>query len=426
MVTAGNRKLRISPAHRRIGWITADQAISSLTNLVLSILVARQVSVEDFGIFALVYATYLFALELVRALVLESLVISFSGDYEGARRAAPSVLGAALSAAIVMSLACLAVAFVGPSQMRGASALLAAALPGLILQDACRSILLAYRRPRAAFVNDLTWGFVLVVGIPILGGLSQPSVAAFLLLWGATGTLSAVLGLFQVASVPAIARAREWMRQTRPRGPYFLLDFLVDSAALQVSIILVGTFAGLAAVGAFNAARVAVGPIGVLILAVSMVITSEGRRLAEDPARLRFFVGGVGVAMLLTGAAWGLIVRFLPVSIGEAMLGASFVAAQAVLIPMSLHIGLRGFMSSSRIAMRVIKPGPGAVILQLCLAVLTLVAVTAGAIIGAASGAAWGLVAVGVVAAAAWWRTFAGANDEQATPFSTEGRASVA
>jgi O-antigen/teichoic acid export membrane protein len=64
----------------RFGWGLADQAVCSLTNFALSILVARSVHPEDFGAFTLAFAVYLFVLGLSRALGTDPLAVRFSNS----------------------------------------------------------------------------------------------------------------------------------------------------------------------------------------------------------------------------------------------------------------------------------------------------------------------------------------------------------
>ena len=55
-------------AGRRLGWGIADQAVSSLTNFAVNIVIARELGAEQYGAFALVYVTYGFALQASRGL----------------------------------------------------------------------------------------------------------------------------------------------------------------------------------------------------------------------------------------------------------------------------------------------------------------------------------------------------------------------
>ena len=49
---------RVRQAARRLGWGVADQGMSSLTNFLMSIYVARTLGAVQFGAFSLAYVTY--------------------------------------------------------------------------------------------------------------------------------------------------------------------------------------------------------------------------------------------------------------------------------------------------------------------------------------------------------------------------------
>ena len=63
---------------RRFGWAFADQLVSSGTNFLLGVLVARTVGIRDLGAFSVAYATFTFSLGGVRTVVSELLVIRHS------------------------------------------------------------------------------------------------------------------------------------------------------------------------------------------------------------------------------------------------------------------------------------------------------------------------------------------------------------
>ncbi len=67
----------VPPALRRTGWGLGDQMVSSLTNVALTIMVARSVSADEFGTFSLLLATYLVCVTLVRGLTSEPLLVRF-------------------------------------------------------------------------------------------------------------------------------------------------------------------------------------------------------------------------------------------------------------------------------------------------------------------------------------------------------------
>src|SRR4051812_2323833 len=63
---------------RRALWTFADQALSSLTNFALTIVIARAVGADSFAAFALALLTFSFVIGLSRAMIGDPYVIRFS------------------------------------------------------------------------------------------------------------------------------------------------------------------------------------------------------------------------------------------------------------------------------------------------------------------------------------------------------------
>ena len=63
---------------RRLSWGVADQALSSLTNFAVAILVARSLGTEELGAFSIAFATYLIAVNASRGLATDPLVVRYS------------------------------------------------------------------------------------------------------------------------------------------------------------------------------------------------------------------------------------------------------------------------------------------------------------------------------------------------------------
>ena len=63
----------------RLGWGLADQAVSSITNFTVGILVARSLGAVEFGAFSLAWVTYAVVMNLSRGLATDPLIVRFSG-----------------------------------------------------------------------------------------------------------------------------------------------------------------------------------------------------------------------------------------------------------------------------------------------------------------------------------------------------------
>ena len=99
------RKLGGTPEARRRLVVLADQAASSLTNVLVAILVARSVSASGFGAFGLAMVVYQLVLGLARALIGEPFLARHASDGPEVRRGiVADVIGAALTVGLVSSV----------------------------------------------------------------------------------------------------------------------------------------------------------------------------------------------------------------------------------------------------------------------------------------------------------------------------------
>lgn len=398
---------RSSPLAHRVGWGVVDQAVSSLTNFGLMVLAARNLSVEGFGIFSLVFATYGVFLSMVRSLVIEALVVRFSAVSEAAHReASRAATGAVLVLAVFGAFVC----FVVGAQISGATGrmvtALAVILPGLLLQDTWRSVFFAAGRPAQAAANEVVWMFVQVGLYIALFVAMEPTATELMLAWGGAASVAAAVGARQFRLWPAPHLALSWWKQHRDLGKRFAAEQATSTASQQVTVFAIAGVAGLGAVGAIRAAQVVIGPLTMLALASTVVAVPEGVRVASGLDRLRrgalLLSGGLLVVALVYTAA----VLLLPDTIGEQLLGESWASARSQLLPVAA--GFAGYMASigARTALRALGAAAESLRAKLVTSLLSLVIIVAGAAMAGASGAAAGIAFSGWLQAAVNWLVF--------------------
>jgi hypothetical protein len=119
----------------------ADQAMSSLSNVVVTIMVARLVAPEQFGAFSAAMVGFQLAVGAVRAVVGEPWLSAHSTDSPSERVRAMADL---VPASLVMSIICSAMIFASAATLAGtarpALVALAVVFPYLGVQDALRYV----------------------------------------------------------------------------------------------------------------------------------------------------------------------------------------------------------------------------------------------------------------------------------------------
>ena len=390
----------------RLGWGLADQAISSLTNFAVSLFVARQVGIEQLGVFSLVFATYLLALGVSRSLNSDPLLVRYSAaDTPTWRQGTTKTGGGAVGLGLALGAACVVAGLIIGGVLGGALAVLGISLPGLLLQDAWRFAFIATGRSFHAFLNDFVWAVVLVPGFWFLLATGRTSVIAFEIAWAAGAGLAALAGIVQARLLPWPLNPLAWWRRHRDLNVRYLGEFLAIGGVGQLNSYGIDAVAGLAAVGAIRTGEIMMGPVHVLFMGGNVVAVAEGARIRspERLARMSLLVSGL---MSAAAAVWGLILILLPTSIGVRLLGTTWSAADAVMVPfVLLTIGLT-VAAGPQTGLRSLAAARRGLRARLVHSPLMLVGAIGGAMVDGAVGAAWGMVAGNWIGAAVWWWQF--------------------
>ncbi len=389
----------------RAFWGLADQALSSLTNFVLAIAIAREVAPAQFGAFSLAFAAYLVALNVSRALATDPLTIRYSARSSEEWRAA---LAKATGMAVVVGVAGGVVCGLGAAVLGGdigvALASLAVGLPALLLQDAWRYVFFAARRGADAFVNDLVWTVTLGGALMLVHFTNSASVTAFIVAWAAGGVAGAIVGIGQARVVPAPLLARGWLREHAALAPRLAIEALVLSGVQQVTLALVGIVAGLAAVATVRAGQVLMNALHVATYGILLVAVPEGVRLLQrsSGALLRLCVV-ISCGLATMTFLWVGVLLALPDQVGVLLLGETWTTARHVILPVGVAQAAAGVQSGALVGLRVLASSQRSLRARGMSSTLFLTGGVTGASLGGAVGAAWG-IAIGVTSGCLlWW-----------------------
>lgn len=326
-----------SSGRSRMFWTFADQALSSLTNAAVAIVVARSVIPNDFGAFSLALLTFGFVVGLVRAFVGEPFVVRFSAANDTERRRGTAkASGAALGLGVIASMVCLAVATLIGGVTGSAFLALAITLPGLTLQDTWRHIFFAAGRPAAATVNDLVWTVLQFSLLAILLTGGGDSIFLITLAWGVSAVAAAAVGCLQTGTAPSVLATGSWLRETKDISVQLGLGFALSMGAVNLVTYVIGGIVGVASVGAMRAAQVVLGPLNLIfagfdafILPILSRAAAAGDRLVRTALLGSAALGGVATV-------WVAILVLLPDRLGRVILGLNWEGADRLMLPSGL------------------------------------------------------------------------------------------
>lgn len=386
--------------NRKSVWGLADQALSSATNVALTIVVAREVGTADLGAFGVAYAAYLILVGLSRAVSSEPLLVRHAQG--GAREST----GIALACGVVTGALLYGAAVVLGGRAEPALASLALFLPGLLLKDAWRYVFIAGGRPARAILNDGVWAAGQVVGVGWVA-VTHPTVGWFVFAWGASATVAAAFGVVQSRERPAPLRSLRWIAAHRDLLPGYVVDFGARMGGRQLSFLTVSALGGLAAMGAIRAAEVLFGVMNVVLQGAPLVFIPQAVAAARrSPAALRREVTRLSAGMTALALGYGALVLLVPDHVGRSLVGASWTEAQPVLIAeCALFAGIAA-MSGPTVGLRALGDARRGATVRLLVVPMSLGFGATGAVLAGAPGAVSGLALANGIGLALWFRQF--------------------
>jgi O-antigen/teichoic acid export membrane protein len=388
----------------RLSWGFADQAVSSLTNFAIGIVVARSLGLEAFGIFSLAWVTYAVILNLSRGLATDPLMVRFSGVPSMSWRAAVRrSSGTALFIGIVLGGLSILAGLLLHGALGPALIALGIVLPALLVQDSWRYAFFAAGQGRQAFVNDIVWAVGLAPAFLLVHG--HDSVSAFVMAWGVAGGIAAAFGCMQARVIPRPSRTWQWLKQQRDLGPRYMIENLCVSSSGQVRMYGLGAIAGLAAVGAVRGAVLLLGPFLAVLMGLALVAVPEAvRMLHRSSRRLFLFCLLLGVGQAAAALCWGLVLLFvLPAAGGLFILGDVWGPASALILPVTLEVMGAGLSTGAAAGLRALGAARRSLRAQLFTSVTYMTGGLAGAVQAGALGSAWGAAIAVLVSTSVWW-----------------------
>ncbi len=406
MRVLANRVSAVAKATGRMGWGIGDQAVSSLTNFLLGVAVARHVSTKELGAFFIVFSTYLIVLALSRPVTTQPLLIRYStAQEEDWREASRAATG---TAAVIGVISGGAVVFVGWFIVKGplgeSLIALGLALPGLVIQETWRAVFFAASRGQHAVLNDVIWGVTMLGFLSLIFAWGPATTPAIVGAWGASATIAAVAGVIQARIMPSPRLAKSWYTRHSDLSIPLLGDSAIRIGTNSLSWYLIGIIAGLAAVGGLKGTQLLLGPTNVIVMGIGLAALPESaRNLARSTTSLRHTMVAITSVSATSVLAWGALLFFLPESVGRQLLGATWEEAHSLLGPMIIAFTFGAAALGARSGLLALAESGRILVTGAIEMVIFLSVVSVGAAWGDAYGAAIAF-AVGTAAGCAlWW-----------------------
>ena len=395
---------RAGHTRRTVVWGLLDQILASISNFIVIIIAARNLSAVNFGAVAVAFEIYYVSVFVARGMASDPLATAHSGDDPKALHHA----GRSGASAALASASCVAIVTAAMSQLLSGNLspillALAILLPGLTLQDYLRYLLIVRGRARATFFNDLFW---LACQLPLVWlAMSQGGGGpALLIAWGAAGHLAALFGLWQARSDMGHPRLiRPWLRKHRSLWPYFLLDNLVFRATNLILVVVISVSTSLVQVAGFRAAMTIYAPLAIIGRGIVGIAVPELARRSGDPMAVRRTA--LLIAWLLAPIAlmWAGLTLLIPDPVGNALLGESWSVAEPLIFLAGFTMFTALFTVGTSVGLRALGAGRDGLTARIVVSVLGLIFAAVGGVLDGAHGVFLALALSAPLQIATWW-----------------------
>jgi O-antigen/teichoic acid export membrane protein len=393
---------------RRAGWGFLDQALSSLTNFGIGIVVAASVSTAQFGTFALVFGAYSAMIGISAGLTSVPLTVRYSAAVgDTLAHAERASVGAALGLGLLGSLGFFATAGIVAGHAAGPLLAMGAVLPGLLTQDTWRYVFMARGRPAQAAANDGCWTALQIVGMSVLLSFASVSVSSLLLVWGGAATGAALFGAWQAGAAPALRRAPRWLKTQWDLAARYAIEMCATRVLPFVVLAGISAFAGVKTVGALRGAQLLVATLpNLLFTGIAFVAVPEGVRLVESqPQRLRRVVRMVSAGAAAATILWCAVAIGGGLLFGRGVLGATWPLARPLLVVTGIGAICTAFSLGPGVGLWILADARRSVRVRVASSLLAFSSVPAAAADGA-WGAALAIAVTAALSAALWWWQF--------------------
>jgi len=200
--------------NKKTSWAFLDQATISLTNFTASIILARSLGLNDYGVFALIFAIFIYLTNLQRMLIIAPMInlLSKPAAHQDHKHTNKSVTGVIFLFAIFTFLLCFfsiqLINWLFPNWgLVELSLPIALAASSFLLQDGLRRQLFTMRKVIIATITDTIsyGGYVFILAVQY--NYASLSLESALLTMSFIFLLGYVIGLFSVTLIPSVSTA---------------------------------------------------------------------------------------------------------------------------------------------------------------------------------------------------------------------------
>jgi O-antigen/teichoic acid export membrane protein len=396
----------------RFTWAFLDQILSSGSNFLVAIVIARILGPEQFGAFALAYATWITLMGLNRSILIQPYVISVSPKSEKewvteTSYAATTILIIGVGLGVLVSILGLMLPILDRDAMTTFVTLGVFCAP-LLLQDFWRFAAFSRSKPRGAFINDAIWALTTTFAIALMIFLQHLNAPLGVAVWALGATAGAVYGFWQFrVGLKFDGKLINWFKSAFAVGGWFGLSNGLYSLGSQVVLFFVAGMIGTAAVGGLRSIHNLFSPAQLLaVSAESIALPAASQALHTQGYTGVLYIAKRLAAML--GLFMAILALALTFSGGQLLVfvfGTAYLEYANLIPPVAVMVVAGAIMSGAVLSLRATKSGKQLTRAQVMVTSLKILGVVVLTQYFGLLGAAWGLTVASVFHCIVLWYT---------------------
>lgn len=315
----------------------ADQVFSSLSNGLIIYAVAVVTATQSFGQIALLLTLLAAAIGVLRGALGTPLLLTAGRAPSDIRREGSFAFTSALLVSPIVGSVMWALEGPGPphdlgsQQVHVPAVLIMIATPVVLAEDVLRYVAIAQGRSHVAALCDGVW-FAGSAALLVATWLHLPVATTDYLIGGWT-TLALVALVGMLVKVPIGPRLRGypawisggWQHRARYGAEYGLEQTTQFALLVFVAVVLSPEVTA-----ALRGATALLAPVAIAASAIPLVVIPESNRLNMPPPQVWRSLARIALVSTCGSILLGVMLFFMPLTIGELVLGRTFEATQTI------------------------------------------------------------------------------------------------
>jgi hypothetical protein len=357
----------------------ADQVFSSLSNGLIIYAVAVVTAAQNFGQIALLLTLLAAAIGALRgALGTPLLLMAGRARSDIRREGSFAVTSALLVSPIVGGL----IWAVAGSGIRLPAILIIVATPIVLVEDVLRYVAIAQGRPHVAALWDGVWlagSAALLVATWV--HLPVATTAYLIGGWTALAFLALVGMLVGVRVGPRLRQYSAWISDGWQHRARYGTDSGLEQTMAFAVLLFVAVVLSPEVTAALRGATALLAPVSIAANAIPLVVIPESRRLDMPPPQVWSSLARIALVLTSGSLLIGVALFFMPLTVGELVLGRTFEAAQAIVPIIAFEYAIGAWIIAATVFLRTFNRSADALKLKVSWVLVVLVTVFGGAVL---------------------------------------------